>query len=230
MLNGFKSPQRIALVGGSSEIGAEIVRHLPADNLQEIVVLNRATTGFDARNAQNRRDGVAELFANGDIDIAVIAIGVLGDSLAMSAEENLLDVTDVNYTGTLHLIHLISEKMKVQGHGKILVISSFAQVRPRIDNFTYGSSKAGLDFYARGLAASLKGTGVSISVLRPGFVHTRMTKGMKVAPFSITAEVAGEAGANLLKGGSRIAFVPGILKYVAWVFRLIPAFIFNKLG
>ena len=229
MLNGFKSPERIALIGGSSEIGEAIVRHLPPENLQEIVILDRATTGFDASSAQNRREGVAGLFIKGDIDIAIIAIGVLGDSDSKNSEENLLDLAEINYTATLHIAHLISEKMKIQGHGKILVISSFAQVRPRIDNFIYGSSKAGLDFYARGLAASLKGTGVSISILRPGFVHTKMTHGMKVAPFSITAEQAGEAGADLLRGGSKIAFVPGILKFVAIAFRMVPAIIFNKL-
>ena len=160
-----------------------------ADNSAEVILIGRdGDFWLDITNKAAREGLVNQLFGKGDLDLAIIAVGVLGNNSAKSEIENLLDAMDVNYLGTVHLLALIAERMQVQAHGTILVISSFAQVRPRNDNFAYGSTKAGLDFYARGLAAKLRGTGVEVKILRPGFVKSKMTAGMTVAPFAITTE------------------------------------------
>ena len=66
------------------------------------------------------------------------------------------------------------------------MLSSVAGERVRKDNFVYGSSKAGLDGFAQGLGDALAGTGASVLVVRPGFVHSQMTAGMKAAPLATT--------------------------------------------
>ena len=228
-LNSFKTPQRIALIGGASEIGNAVLRSLPQDGIEEVIRFDRQTSGFDAAIESVRREVVSSMFTK-DLDVAIIAIGALGNQESTTEEANLLRVIEVNYLSTAHLLYLIASKMVTQGHGKILVISSFAQERPRIDNFAYGSTKAAIDFYARGLSHKLKNSGVEIKILRPGFVLTRMTQGMKPAPFSISAEQAGKIGAKLLQGRSTIAYAPTILRYVAIIFRNLPEIIFRRLG
>jgi decaprenylphospho-beta-D-erythro-pentofuranosid-2-ulose 2-reductase len=136
----------------------------------------------------------------------------------------------VNYTATAHFLSLITDRMKKQSHGQILVISSFAQVRPRPDNFAYGSTKAGIDFFARGLASTLQGTGVYIKILRPGFVTSKMTVGMDKAPFAISADECGKYGAKALQSEKLITWAPSLLKYVAIVFKALPSAIFSKIS
>jgi decaprenylphospho-beta-D-erythro-pentofuranosid-2-ulose 2-reductase len=69
-----------------------------------------------------------------------------------------------------------------------VVLSTVAGERVRASNFTYGASKAGLDGYFLGLGDRLHGTGVQVMVVRPGFVHTKMTAGLDAAPLAVTPE------------------------------------------
>ena len=249
MLNAFHSPQSVAIIGASSEIGQSILKAMPHENLDTCFVLARnpqlATESisqflpsrtrfvdieFEAGQTQSHRKIVDQLFRDGDLDIAIIAAGVLGNNPELDESSNALEVMQVNYVASAHILLLIAEKMKMQGHGQIEIISSFAQTRPRIDNFIYGSSKAGLDFMARGLSEALKDTGVSIHILRPGFVRTRMTKMMIDAPFSINKDEVAKVAVKLLKGGETIGYAPPILKWVALVFQVLPANIFRKLS
>ena len=96
-------------------------------------------------------------------------------------------------------------------------------------NFVYGSSKAGLDGFAQGLGDSLVGTGASVLIVRPGFVHSAMTNGMKPAPFATTPDVVAEATVKALRAGTRIVWVPGMLRVVFSLFRHLPTPIWRRL-
>lgn len=249
MLNAFHSPQSVALIGATSQIGQAIVRALPLENLNNYFCVARQPKAaslslqqilpsrtqmheieFQAGDALSRGKVVDKIFAEGDLDIAIIAIGVLGNDPELDESANALDVMNVNYIASGHLMLLIVERMKHQGHGQVMVISSFAQSRPRVDNFVYGSSKAGLDFMARGLNDTLPGTGVSIHILRPGFVRTRMTRLMPDAPFTINPDVVGRRAVKLLESGETVGYAPPMLKVVAAIFKLLPQKIFMKLS
>ena len=74
----------------------------------------------------------------------------------------------------------------------IVAFSSVAGERARRSNFVYGSTKAGLDAFYTGLTEALRPSGVVVTVVRPGLVHTRMTEGMKPAPLSTTPEAVAQ--------------------------------------
>ncbi len=231
MLNGFKNPGRIVLIGGSSEIGMAIVTQLPENKSRQVILVDRTGEyALDVTDKAGRERVVARIFDEGDVDLVVIAVGLLGNNKELSTADNLVAAMEVNYVGTVHLLELIAERMKKQAHGQILAISSFAQVRPRPDNFRYGSTKAGLDFYARGLALALDGTGVSLKILRPGFVRSKMTAGMDNAPFAITVQEAGSYGVKALTSRRLVTWAPSLLKYVAFIFKSLPPAIFRKIS
>lgn len=231
MLNGFKNPGRIALIGGESDIGLSIINQLPPDKSRDVILVGRVGEwALDVTDKAAREAMVKKLFAGKDLDLVIIAVGVLGNDPTLSAADNLVQAMDVNYLSTVHLLSLISDRMKNQAHGTILVISSFAQVRPRDDNFGYGSTKAGLDFYARGLASKLKGTGVIIKILRPGFVKSKMTEGLATPPFTISTEECGRYGVMALKSKKIVTWAPSILKYLSVIFKSLPLPIFRKIS
>ena len=117
----------------------------------------------------------------------------------------------------------MANRLRAQGHGTLVVLSSVAAERARKTNFVYGSSKAGLDAFAQGLGDALIGTGARVMVVRPGFVHTRMTAGMDAAAVLHHARrrwpPRSPAG---LERGSDTVWAPPIVRWMFVVLRHLP--------
>ena len=112
-------------------------------------------------------DDLAERF--GDLDVVVLAFGVLGDQATFDADPvAAAAAVTINYTGAVSVGLAVANRLRTQGHGRLVVLSSVAGERVRKANFVYGSSKAGLDAFAQGLGDSLAGSGASVLVVRPG--------------------------------------------------------------
>src|SRR5581483_3766416 len=154
--------------------------------------------------------------------------GVLGEQERDERDaESALRVIDVNFRAAVSLGIPVAQRLRAQGHGTIVVLSSVAGERARRDNFVYGASKAGLDAFFQGLADSLVGSGVQVVVVRPGFVHTRMTAGRPPAPFSTTPD---RVAADIVRGvgrGSVTVWSPGVLRPVMAALRTVAAFDFD---
>ena len=248
MQNALNEPQTIVLLGGTSEIGRAIVDELLAPATRTLVLACRrpaeaepdrfARDGlavvvehFDAADTETHDAFIRKLAAeHGDIDVAIIAFGVLGSQADFDDDPHAAaQAVHVNYTGAVAASLALAGQMRRQGHGHIAVLSSVAGERGRASNFVYGSSKAGLDTFAQGLGDSLVGTGVSVTVIRPGFVHSRMTRGMKSAPFATTPRVVGELAVAGMRTGRHTVWTPGILRYVFMTLRHVPRGIFRRL-
>ena len=248
MQNALHEPQTILLLGGTSEIGRAIADALISPATTTLILACRRPG--DARTESFSRDGlkvVTEYFdaaetANhdafvrmlardhGDIDVAIVAFGQLGDQHEFDEDpQRAAEVVHVNYTSAVATCLALAGRMRQQGHGHIAVLSSVAGERVRAANYVYGSSKAGLDAFAQGLGDALYGSGVQVTVIRPGFVHSRMTRGMKSAPFSTTPRVVGELAVAGMRAGKQTVWVPGILRYVFMVLRHLPRALFRRL-
>jgi decaprenylphospho-beta-D-erythro-pentofuranosid-2-ulose 2-reductase len=101
--------------------------------------------------------------------------------------------------------------------------------RPRRTNFAYGSTKAGLDAFFTGLREALRPDGVSVLVVRPGFVTTKMTAGMKPAPLAVTAEQVAAIAVAALRAGKETVWAPAPMRLVMSALRHVPAPLFRRL-
>ena len=248
MQNALHEAQTIVLLGGTSEIGRAIVSELVTPATRTLVLacrrpdeanpdefardgLNVVTTYFDAAATDTHDPFVRGLAADhGDLDVVVVAFGQLGDQDDFDADpQSAAEVVHVNYTGAVTACLATAAQMRRQGHGHITVLSSVAGERARASNYVYGSSKAGIDAFAQGLGDALQGTGVRVTVVRPGFVHSKMTRGMKSAPFATTPRVVGELTAEAMRKGKDTVWTPGILRYVFMTLRHLPRPIFRRL-
>lgn len=191
-----------------------------------------STVEFDAAEPLSAVTTVERSFAaaGGEVDLVVIAVGRLGDQ---SKEERDPLATSrmitVNFTWPATALSAVADRMRLQGHGRIIILSSVAGARIRRANFIYGSSKAGLDAYGLGLSEALRPIGVRVQVVRLGFVHTKMTDGLSPAPFAISASQAAEAVAKGLQTDRSVVWAPSTLKGLFIVLRHLPLSIWRRL-
>jgi decaprenylphospho-beta-D-erythro-pentofuranosid-2-ulose 2-reductase len=183
---------------------------------------------FDAREGDV--EVVAKAFTGGDIDVALVAFGLLGDNeKAWTDVATAVELAQVNYTAAVGVGVALGERMTAQGHGSIVAFSSVAGERARRSNFVYGSTKAGLDAFYSGLTEALRPVGVHVTVVRPGFVHTRMTEGLKPAPLSTTPEAVAAVVVDAVRTRKELVWAPAPLRFVMSALRHVPRPVFRRL-
>lgn len=243
MLNGLGEYQRIIVLGGKSDLALSILEHLPISEDGEIYLCGRnlglnlfptCLNKFQLRNIEldftdltNSKRNLSEIFEGGDVDLVIIAYATLGNEELQLETELFQHVLTTNFYSQAFLLNEMNSMLARQMHGQILLISSVAGIRPRRRNFVYGVSKFGVDFIAQGLQKRFSENNVSITILRPGFVHTKMTSGMPVAPFAINKESVAKIAARGLLDKKRVIYAPRILMFVMFVLRLLPERIFR---
>ena len=244
MRDALGAVQSVLVLGGGSEIALATVRRLVGLRCRTVVLAGRdpgaleeparalraagatevSTIAFDALDTASHSKVIAEAFAGDvDFDLVILAFGVLGDQAAFDADpEAAAEAARINYVGAVSSGLAVANQLRAQGHGTLVVLSSVAGVRARKSNFVYGSTKAGLDSFAHGLGDSLVGSGARVMVVRPGFVHTRMTEGLEPAPFSTTPEAVAEAITSGLQRNREVVWAPPVLQAVFTLMRHLP--------
>jgi decaprenylphospho-beta-D-erythro-pentofuranosid-2-ulose 2-reductase len=245
------SVQSALILGGGSDIGVEIAQQLVARRARTIVLAGRDPERFASTASTLRAAGATRVeclpfdatdFAShaafidsvigivGDLDLVVLAFGVLGDAeRAAQDAATAVEIVQTNFTGPVSVTIPLVARLRAQGHGTIVLLSSVAGERVRKANFVYGSSKAGVDGFFQGLGDSLVGSGIHVVIVRPGFVRTKMTEGMPDAPMTTTAEVVATAVVDAVARDREIVWVPGPLRAVMAVLRHLPRAVFRKL-
>jgi len=239
----FGIPQTVLLLGATSDIGLATVRRLVQRGARTVILGGRdpeRASGlegdvdyrhFDATDTAAHTKFFTDLFTDHPgIDVVLVAFGILHDQRGVEDEpRGAVEMAEVNYVGAASALLHASQHMELSGGGDLVLFSSVAGMRPRRSNYVYGSSKAGIDFMARGLAAALVDTDVHVMVVRPGFVHTAMTRGMKSRPFAVEPETVARAVVRGLARRDRVVYVPGVLRWVMAMIRLLPDRVVNRL-
>lgn len=217
--------RRAVLLGRRPEVMREAARGLASKDV-EVVALPFDADAIDAHGA-----AIAAAFATyGDFDLVLMAFGTLGDQATFESDPTVAGHAAItNYAGAVSSGLAAGTALREQGHGMLVVLSSVAGQRPRRDNYVYGSAKAGLDAFARGLGEALRGTGSHVMVVRPGFVRTRMTAGMKPRVFAQTADQVAATIVAGLDSGASVVWAPPLLRWVFLVLNALPQSVFRRL-
>jgi decaprenylphospho-beta-D-ribofuranose 2-oxidase len=248
---GRSAERRVLVLGGTSEIGLAIVRRMASEGAVRPFLLGRDREGLaraaasleqsgsarvdhevlDADDLDAHEEVIARAFERaGGFDVVVLAVGVLGAQAGLDADrDDAARVMRVNFVGAGSLMLATLRRLREQGQGTLVVLSSVAGERVRATNAVYGAAKAGLDALAQGLSDGLAGSGVRVLVVRPGFVRTRMTEGLKSPPFATTPEAVADATVIALTGSAHTIWVPKVVRYVFGVLRHLPRPIYRWL-
>lgn len=238
------------IFGGRSEIGLAVARRLAPDRV--IVLATRPgrdtsalagpllTAGaaavevvdFDADDLDCHARVVDDVESRvGEIAIAVLAFGILGDQEAAERDAAAAArILHTDFVAQAALLTVLAERMKPRRRGVLVAFSSVAGQRVRRANYVYGSAKAGLDGFASGMADALHGTGLTLVIPRPGFVIGRMTDGMDPAPFSSTPEQVADAVVERVRARrAGVVWIPWQLRAMFAVARLVPQPIWRRM-
>lgn len=253
MLNAVGQAQHILLLGGTSEIGLAIVDELASRGGNPTVTLaaRQGSPRIDAAVAEVQAAGAGQVrlidfdaldtashpavieaaFSDGDVDVAVVAFGTLGDQEQLWQDHAAaVESAQVNYTAFVSVGVALGQRLKEQGHGTIIAMSSVAGQKVRRSNFVYGASKSGMDAFYLQLGEALRDSGVHVTVVRPGQVRTKMTAGMSEAPLTVNREDVAEAAVEAALEGRRYVFVHKAFGLISFVLQHVPAPIMRRLN
>jgi decaprenylphospho-beta-D-erythro-pentofuranosid-2-ulose 2-reductase len=249
MINSLGQPQSVLLLGGTSDIAVATARAWaetcrpqvtlaarPGRRRDEVVDelrrlgLDVEPVDFEAEDPASHPGLIDSVASRGDIDVAVVAFGVLGDEeRAWQDHAAAMHEVRVNYVAAVSVGVCLGQVLRRQGHGVVVALSSVAGEKVRRSNFVYGSTKAGMDGFYLGLGEALRDLGGRVLVVRPGFVHTRMTQGRSPAPLAATADDVARAIVSGVARGDELVWVPAALRAVMSGLRHVPRPLFRRL-
>ncbi len=165
------------------------------------------------------------------VDGVVCVAGYLGEQKkSQEIFEETLKTIHTNYVGCVSILNYYANIFEEKKNGFIIGVSSVAGDRGRGSNYIYGSAKAGFTAYLSGLRNRLSKSNVQVLTVKPGFVNTQMTAGMKL-PKLLTAQPE-EVATSIFraqKANKNVLYVKWMWKYIMLIISLIPESIFKKL-
>ncbi|MFI5301784.1 MAG: SDR family NAD(P)-dependent oxidoreductase [Polyangiales bacterium] len=244
---------KAVILGGTSGMGREIARRLAERGDSTFLLgigdddLARSAADLKARHPKQLETGVAvcdlerpETFAPsldaadaalGGFDTVVVTAALFASQDALEADIELTRrLVTVNYAHTVVFCEHARKRLISRGGGKLTVFSSVAGDRGRKPVVLYGSSKAGVSAYLEGLDHKFHDAGLQVLCVKPGFVKTGMTAGLKPPPFAGEPEQVARDVVNAMDRGKAVLYTPRMWMLVMMVIRWLPRFVMRKIG
>lgn len=243
----------VVVFGGTAGIGRAIAQQL-AERGDRVCLLGRAEASLaksvgdlTARHPSQQAASSAvcdlekpETFAPA-LDAAAQALGgfeAVIVTAAMFATQDALEadveltrrLTTANYANTVTFCEHARTRLLASGGGWLTVLSSVAGDRGRKPVAIYGSSKAGLSTYLEALDHKFREKGLWVLCVKPGFVKTGMTAGLKPPPFAGEADQVARDVLRAMDRRKPLIYTPGIWALVMLVIRNLPRAVMRKIG
>lgn len=173
----------------------------------------------------------AAIEALGEIDCVVVTAGAFGTQEQLEADfDRALQVVTLNFANTVGFCEQARVRLLARGGGTLCVFSSVAGDRGRKPVVIYGASKAGLSAYLEGLDHKFRGEGLETVCVKPGFVKTGMTAGLKPPPFAGEPDAVAARVLRAIDRGTPVVYAPWIWRWILLVIRSLPRFVMRKIG
>ncbi len=169
--------------------------------------------------------------ALGNFDAVIVTAAMFATQDALEADIELTRrLVTVNYAHTVVFCEHVRKRLLARGGGRLTVFSSVAGERGRKPVAIYGSSKGGLSVYLEALDHKFHAQGLSVLSVKPGFVKTGMTAGLKPPPFAGEPEAVAQSVIRAMDRRQPVLYAPGIWALVMFVIRMLPRFVMRKIN
>jgi decaprenylphospho-beta-D-erythro-pentofuranosid-2-ulose 2-reductase len=169
--------------------------------------------------------------ALGGLDCVVVTAGLFASQDALEADVSLAQrLLLVDFTNTVAFCEHARARLLAGGGGTLCVFSSVAGERGRKPVVLYGAAKAGLTRYLEGLDHKFRAAGLRTVCVKPGFVKTSMTDGLKPPPFAGEPEGVARVVLRAIDRGTPVVYAPGMWRWVMLVIRNLPRAVMRRIG
>jgi decaprenylphospho-beta-D-erythro-pentofuranosid-2-ulose 2-reductase len=168
--------------------------------------------------------------ALGGVDSVLVAHGVLPDQTAVQDDPAATAAAlHANFISQASILATLAPVLEAQNRGAVAVIGSVAGDRGRGSNYVYGAAKGGLGVFVQGLRHRLGRVGVRVTLVKPGFVDTPMTAGLKKGgPLWATPDQVAADIRRALDAGPAVLYTPWFWRFIMLIIRFLPDAIFAK--
>ncbi len=236
--------ERIILTGASSGIGAALAQEYAKPGSSMLLIArNKDRLAEVADNA--RAKGAEVETASIDVtdepamkaaveafdDAAPVTIVIANAGVALGRQRGGTEApgvarqqVEINLMGILHTIEPMLPRLLARKSGRIAMVGSIAGLRPQADIPTYSATKAAVHGYGEAIRSWLRGHGVSVTVISPGFITSPMSaKHHGPKPFEISSEKAAGIMARAIGKGRGRLVLPWPWSFLLWWEQLFPA-------
>ncbi len=169
--------------------------------------------------------------ALGGFDAVIVTAAMFATQDALEADVELARrLTTVNFANTVTFCEQARVRLLARGGGWLTVVSSVAGDRGRKPVAIYGASKAGLSAYLEALDHRFRDRSLWVLCVKPGFVRTAMTAGLKPPPFAGEADQVARDIVRAMDARRPLIYTPGIWRLVMLVIRHLPRLVMRKIG
>ena len=239
----------VLIIGAKSDIAKEVARvyakngyniYLAAresDSLEDLKQdietrsdVNVKLKEFDI-TAYETHEGFYASLEERPLGVIVVSGYMAEQKSAQNDWEQSLQTINVNYTGAVSILNIVSNDFEKERRGFIVGVSSVAGDRGRKANYIYGSSKAAFSAYLGGLRNRLFESGVQVLTVKPGFVATKMTENLDL-PEKLTAQPCDVAEDifSAQQKGRNVLYTKTVWLFIMLIIKHIPEFIFKKMS
>lgn len=169
--------------------------------------------------------------ALGGLDSAIVTAGIYATQDALDQDPSLLSrMLQVNFASTVRFCEKVKVMLLKRGRGTICVFSSVAGDRGRKPAGIYGATKAAISHYLESLDHRYHDHGLRVVCVKPGFVRTGMTEGLKAPPFAGEPDEVADIVLEAIDRGTPVVYAPRMWWLVMQVIQRLPRFIMRKIG
>ena len=179
-------------------------------------------------------DAANEFFAEFNrIDILIANAGIGGNDAETRALKPgaVKKVIDINLMGAVNSVHAVLPRMMERGDGQLVAISSLAGFRGLPKSAAYSASKAGMTAFFESVRLDTKHSGISVTIIQPGFIRTPLTAGRSSRmPFLMDLDDAVPLFLRAIEKRKKFAAFPWQLATVVRAGKLMPAWLYDRVA
>jgi decaprenylphospho-beta-D-erythro-pentofuranosid-2-ulose 2-reductase len=169
--------------------------------------------------------------ALGGFDSVIVTAGLFATQEELEGDAALAEkLLRIDFTGTVLFCEQARKRLLARGGGTLAVWSSVAGERARKPVVIYGATKAGLTHYLEGLDHKFRGAGLNVVCVKPGFVKTGMTAGLKPPPFAGEPEDVARRVLRAIDRGDPVVYAPAAWGPIMALIRTLPRFVMRRVG